>query len=117
MAGRAGNRLTCRMPVVDHIETEFKSDNAGPEQYAELRRPLQEGPNERKRQYKGRYARRRVRQSHEFVGCNQRRQPVEESTIGHNRGLRAHTFSLERFLLIGGPIRFPRSLDWAAGSK
>jgi hypothetical protein len=88
-----------------------------PEQDAKLRRPGQEGPNEMKRQYKGRYARCRVRQSHESVRCNQRRQPLEESTICHNRGLRARTFSLERLLLIGGPIRFLRSLDWAAGSK
>jgi hypothetical protein len=66
---------------------------------------------------KGRYARRRERQSHESVRCNQPRQPVEESTIFHNRGLRARTFSLERFLLVGGPIRFPRSLDGAVGSK
>ena len=82
-----------------------------------LRLTPEHSPNEMEDQYKGRYARRRVRQSHESVRCNQQRQPVEESTIYHNRGLRARTFSLERLLLIGGPIRFLRSLDGAAGSK
>jgi hypothetical protein len=66
---------------------------------------------------KARYARCRVRPSHESVRCNQPRQPVEELTIFHNHGLRARTLSLERFLLIGGPIRFPRSSGGSVGSK
>jgi hypothetical protein len=28
MAGRAGNRRSCRAPIVDNIEAEFKGDNA-----------------------------------------------------------------------------------------
>jgi hypothetical protein len=28
MAGRVGNRMSCRTPVVDSIEADFKGDNA-----------------------------------------------------------------------------------------
>jgi hypothetical protein len=45
------------------------------------------------------------RQFHEFVRCNQRPRPVEESTICHNRGLRADIITCQPVSLLPGDSR------------